>query len=79
MNVEAEKAATAHGYWLDINLPESDSHEEEVEGFISEIVGKMKNKKKLCQRGSKTKNINEDTQKQINNTIKSNNISEGIF
>ena len=43
MNVEAEKAATAHVYWLDINLPESDSHEEEVEGFISEIVGKVKN------------------------------------
>ena len=45
MNVEAEKAGTVKGYWLDLNLPATGSHEEEVENFISEILSKGTNVK----------------------------------
>ena len=42
MYVHAEEAATAQGFWLDLNLLENGSHIEEVEEFISEILSKRK-------------------------------------
>ena len=42
-NVEAEEAASAEGYWLDLNVAETDSNEEEVEGVLKEILSPKKN------------------------------------
>ena len=69
MNVHADKAATVEGCWLDINLPVTGSHGEEVESFIAEILSKEKN----------IKIEKKEYYEKVTEKINMDNISEGLL